>query len=134
VHAYPIKPTLNVPGTNLLTLTCDEPLSTVAFKFNLRRYKKAELAAQRAVEVEATRRNAEEARKASVRAGLDAEAEQRRKAVGPGMHCPPRRPTHLEISAEGIVQPVSGLEAKAPVCSPHFCSVVCHGVACHGIL
>ena len=33
-----INPTLKAPGTNLLTLECDEPLSTVAFKFNLRRY------------------------------------------------------------------------------------------------
>ena len=34
----PIKPTLKAPGPNLLTLKCDEPLSTFAFKFNLRRY------------------------------------------------------------------------------------------------
>jgi hypothetical protein len=34
----PIKPMLKAPGTNLLTLQCDEPLLTFAFKFNLRRY------------------------------------------------------------------------------------------------
>jgi len=34
-----MKPELTVPGTNLLTLNYDEPLSTFAFKFNLRRYK-----------------------------------------------------------------------------------------------
>ena len=34
----PIKLTLKALGTNLLTLKYDEPLSTFAFKFNLRRY------------------------------------------------------------------------------------------------
>ena len=34
----PIKPKLNPPGTNVLTLKYDEPLSNFAFKFNLRRY------------------------------------------------------------------------------------------------
>ena len=34
----PIKPTLKPPGTKRLKLKCDEPLSNVAFKFNLRRY------------------------------------------------------------------------------------------------
>jgi len=29
---------LKAPGSNLLTLNFDEPLSTFAFKFNLRRY------------------------------------------------------------------------------------------------
>jgi len=38
VQVDPIKPTLKAPGTNLLTLKCDEPLSTFAFNFNLRRY------------------------------------------------------------------------------------------------
>jgi len=38
VQVDPIKPKLKTPGTNLLTLNCDEPLSTFAFKFNLRRY------------------------------------------------------------------------------------------------
>jgi hypothetical protein len=33
------KPMLRVPGTNLLTLTHDEPLSTFVFKLDLRRYK-----------------------------------------------------------------------------------------------
>jgi len=33
-----MKPELKAPGTDLLTLKHDEPLSTVAFKFNLRRY------------------------------------------------------------------------------------------------
>jgi len=34
----PIKPTLQAPGTNDLKLKYDEPVSNVAFKFNLRRY------------------------------------------------------------------------------------------------
>ena len=34
----PIKPALKAPGTKCLKLNCDEPLSNVAFKFNLRRY------------------------------------------------------------------------------------------------
>ena len=34
----PIKPKLKAPRTNLLTLKCDELLSTFAFKSNLRRY------------------------------------------------------------------------------------------------
>ena len=38
VQVDPIKPTLKAPGTNLLTLKCDEPPSTFAFKSNLRRY------------------------------------------------------------------------------------------------
>jgi hypothetical protein len=33
-----MKPTFKAPGANLLTLKCDEPLLTFAFKFNLRRY------------------------------------------------------------------------------------------------
>ena len=37
----PIKPTLKASGTKRLTLKSDEPLSNVAFKFNLRRYTKA---------------------------------------------------------------------------------------------
>jgi hypothetical protein len=32
-----MKPMLKAPGTNPLTLKCDEPLSTFAFKINLRR-------------------------------------------------------------------------------------------------
>ena len=36
-----MKPELKAPGTNLLTLHYDEPLSTFAFKFNLRRYNMA---------------------------------------------------------------------------------------------
>ena len=39
----PIKPTLNAPGTKRLKLKYDEPLSNVAFKFNLRRYSKERL-------------------------------------------------------------------------------------------
>ena len=38
VQVDPIKPTLKAPGTNRLTLKCDEPVSTFAFKLNLRRY------------------------------------------------------------------------------------------------
>ena len=34
----PIKPTLKAPGTKRLKLNFDEPLSNVAFNFNLRRY------------------------------------------------------------------------------------------------
>ena len=34
----PIKPTLNAPGTNRLTLKYDKLLSSFAFNFNLRRY------------------------------------------------------------------------------------------------
>jgi hypothetical protein len=37
VQVDPIKSTLKAPGTNPLTLKYDEPLSTFAFKFNLRR-------------------------------------------------------------------------------------------------
>jgi len=33
-----MKSTLKAPGTNLLTLECNEPLSTFAFKFNWRRF------------------------------------------------------------------------------------------------
>ena len=33
-----IKPLLEAPGTILLKLRCDGPLSNVAFKLNLRRY------------------------------------------------------------------------------------------------
>jgi hypothetical protein len=36
----PIKPTLKLPGTNLLTLKYDKSLSTVAFKINLRHFNK----------------------------------------------------------------------------------------------
>ena len=34
----PIEPTLKPPGTKRLKVKCDEPLSKLAFKFNLRRY------------------------------------------------------------------------------------------------
>ena len=37
----PIKPTLKAPGTKRLKLKCDEPLSKIAFNFDLRRYIKA---------------------------------------------------------------------------------------------
>jgi hypothetical protein len=33
-----MKPELKAHGTNVLTLKCHEPLSTIAFTFNLRRY------------------------------------------------------------------------------------------------
>jgi hypothetical protein len=36
-----MKPKLKPPGTKRLKLNCHEPLSTSAFKFNLRRYTKA---------------------------------------------------------------------------------------------
>jgi len=42
VQIDPIKPTLKPPGTERLKLECDILLSTFAFKFNLRRYNKAE--------------------------------------------------------------------------------------------
>jgi len=38
VQVGPIKPMLKAPGSKLLDLTCDKPLSKFAFKFNLRRY------------------------------------------------------------------------------------------------
>ena len=38
VQVVPIKPTLKAPGTKRLKLKCDRLLSTLAFKFNLRRY------------------------------------------------------------------------------------------------
>ena len=34
----PMKPTLTPPGTKRLNLKCDEPLSSLGFKFNWRRY------------------------------------------------------------------------------------------------
>ena len=38
VQADPIKPTLKAPGAKRLKLKYDEPLSNVAFTFNMRRY------------------------------------------------------------------------------------------------
>ena len=38
VQVDPLKPTLKVPGTKRLTLEFDEPVSSFAFRFNLRRY------------------------------------------------------------------------------------------------
>jgi hypothetical protein len=38
----PIKPKLKPPGTKRLKLNYDEPLSTFAFDFKLRRYTKVE--------------------------------------------------------------------------------------------
>ena len=38
VQVDPIKPMLKASRTKHLMLTCDEPFSNVAFKFNLRRY------------------------------------------------------------------------------------------------
>jgi len=38
VQVDPIKPTLKAPGTKLLKVISDEPLSSVGFKINLRRY------------------------------------------------------------------------------------------------
>ena len=40
----PIKPTLKPPGSNLLTPKYEEPLSSFAVKFNLRRYTEADTA------------------------------------------------------------------------------------------
>jgi len=40
VQVDPFKPPLKPPGTNLLTLKHDDPLSTFAFRFYLRRYNK----------------------------------------------------------------------------------------------
>jgi len=36
-QVHPIKPVLKAPGTILVKLRCDGPLSNVAFNFNLRR-------------------------------------------------------------------------------------------------
>ena len=41
MQVHPIKSMLKAPGTMLLKLKYDEPLSTFAFKFNVRRYIKA---------------------------------------------------------------------------------------------
>ena len=41
VQVDPIKPTLKAPGTQRLKLKYDNPLSSFAFKFNLRRYTQA---------------------------------------------------------------------------------------------
>ena len=38
VQVDPIKPTSKASGSERLRLKCDEPLSKIAFKFNLRRY------------------------------------------------------------------------------------------------
>jgi len=38
VQVDPMKPVLKAPGTKRLKLECDEPLSNLAFDFNLRRY------------------------------------------------------------------------------------------------
>ena len=38
MHVESIEPTVQASGTKRLTRQHDEPLSTVAFKFNLRRY------------------------------------------------------------------------------------------------
>ena len=38
MQVAPIKPVLKAPGTILLKLRCDKPLSNIAFKFNLRRH------------------------------------------------------------------------------------------------
>jgi hypothetical protein len=43
VQVDPVKFTLKAPGTNPSTLKYDGPLSTFAFKFNLRRYMEAGL-------------------------------------------------------------------------------------------
>ena len=40
VQVDPIKPTLKAPGTKRLKLKYDEPLSKIAFEFNLRRCSK----------------------------------------------------------------------------------------------
>ena len=41
MQVEPMKPVLKAPGTMLLKLIYDEPLSNFAFNFNLRRYAKA---------------------------------------------------------------------------------------------
>jgi len=38
VQVDPINPTLTPPGTERLKLICDDPLTNLAFEFNLRRY------------------------------------------------------------------------------------------------
>ena len=42
VQVEPIKPMLQAPGTELLKLKYDGPLSNFAFRFSLRRYSKGE--------------------------------------------------------------------------------------------
>ena len=43
MRADPIKIKLKPPGTKRLKLNCDEPLSSVAFNFNLRRYNEGQV-------------------------------------------------------------------------------------------
>ena len=43
MRVQPMKPMLKAPRTILLTPECDEPLSTFAFKFDLRRSNEVEL-------------------------------------------------------------------------------------------
>jgi hypothetical protein len=45
-----MKPTLKAPGSKRLKLKCDNPLSSFAFKFDLRRYNEALEEVMRAVE------------------------------------------------------------------------------------
>ena len=54
VQVEPIKPTLKAPGSERSKLKYDEPLSTLAFNFNMRRYTK-ELSYAHAVEASALR-------------------------------------------------------------------------------
>jgi hypothetical protein len=42
LQVEPMKSMLSATRTHLLKLKCDEPLSSFAFKFNLRRYMKAD--------------------------------------------------------------------------------------------
>ena len=57
MHVDPIKPTLKAPGSMLLKLRYDDPLSNFAFKFNLRRYTKANGDLETALEAAAAKAN-----------------------------------------------------------------------------
>ena len=56
VQVDPVKPVLKAPGSMLLKLRCDGPLSNVAFNFNLRRYSLA--SARRSVRTRSLTRGA----------------------------------------------------------------------------
>jgi hypothetical protein len=111
VQIDPIKPTLKASGTKRLTLKSDEPLSNVAFKFNLCRYNEATAAAvapllQRAWRGKRGRDAARSRRRAltfvsdRVRAVWLAHVKRRQHAVGPHRYCSPSHSTmHRELSS-----------------------------------
>ena len=72
----PIKPTLKAPGTERLKLEYDIPLSSFAFKFNLRRYNENKTkAAQDELDLRC--------------ANLEEESKRAHKAGGSQRCCPP---------------------------------------------